>query len=152
MAENETTIAASPDAVFEVLLDANSYQEWVVGCDDIRTVDPGWPEPGSRFHHTVGTGPLKTKDTTAVISLDRPRRLELEARARPAGIATVIFEVEPSSDGSGGSTVRIKESPKSGIAKTIDNPALQLLIKARNVETLRRLKRVVEERSKVDPA
>ena len=150
MAENETTIAASPEAVFDVLLDAHSYQEWVVGCDDIRTVDPGWPEPGSRFHHTVGTGPLKTKDTTAVVSIDRPRRLELEARARPAGVATVIFEVEPAGDG--GSTVRIKEWPTRGLAKTIDNPGLQMLIKARNVETLRRLKRVVEERATVDTA
>lgn len=145
MAENETTIAASPDAVFDVLLDPYTYPHWVVGCDDIRTVDEGWPAPGTRFHHTVGTGPLKTKDTTALVSMDRPRRLQLEARARPAGVATVIFEVEPTGDG--GSRVTIKEWPIRGVAKTLDNPALRLLIKGRNVETLRRLKNVVEERA-----
>ena len=144
MSANETTIDATPQQVFEVLLDARSYEHWVVGCDDIRAVDGDWPQPGSTFHHTVGVGPFKVKDTTKVVELDAPKRLVLEARARPAGVARVVFTVAP--DG-GGSTVCMEEHPMRGLAKTIDNPVLDGLIKARNAETLRRLSRQVEERA-----
>ena len=148
MATNQTTIAAAPQQVFDVLLDAHSYEHWVMGCDDIRAVDGDWPKPGSTFHHTVGFGPLKVKDTTKVIELDPPHRLVLEARARPAGVARVIFTVTPADDGC---TVEVEEYPVRGPAKTIDNPLLQAMVKARNVETLRRLAREVEKRAGVRP-
>ena len=143
MATNETTIAATPEQVFDILLDAGTYERWVMGCDDIRAVDPDWPQPGSKFHHTVGFGPLKVQDTTKVIELDAPHRLVLEARARPAGVAKVSFTVTPCDEGS---KVEIEEYPTRGVAKTIDNPVLDGMIKARNVETLRRLEREVEKR------
>lgn len=143
MATNETTIAATPEQVFDILLDASTYERWVMGCDDIRSVDPDWPQPGSKFHHTVGFGPLKVQDTTKVLELDAPRRLVLEARARPAGVAKVIFTVTPCPEGS---KVEVEEYPTRGVAKTIDNPVLDGMIKARNVETLRRLDREVEKR------
>jgi hypothetical protein len=39
------------------------------------------------------------------------------------------------------------ETPISGPAKALDNPVQQALIKLRNVETLRRLDRLVVERA-----
>ena len=143
MAETEQTIDASPDDVFAVLLDAWGYEHWVVGCKDIRAVDDAWPEPGSRFHHTVGMGPLDVSDTTMVVEVERPRRLVLEARARPAGVAKVVFTVEPHE---GGSRVHIWEKPIRGVARTIHNPVLDAAVDGRNAETLRRLKKRVEER------
>lgn len=145
MSKNNLVIAASPDEVFAVLADARSYQHWVVGCDDIRAVEGAWPEVGSHFFHTVGVGPLKTKDNTKVVEVDPGRRLVLEARARPAGVAQVIFELTPV-DGGTRTDVMIEEYPIKGVAKTIDNPIQDGLIKVRNVETLRRLERVVLER------
>lgn len=145
MSKNNLVIAASPDEVFAVLADARSYQHWVVGCDDIRAVEGDWPEVGSHFFHTVGVGPLKTKDNTKVVEVDPGRRLVLEARARPAGVAQVIFELTPV-DGGTRTDVMIEEYPIKGVAKTIDNPIQDGLIKVRNVETLRRLERVVLER------
>ena len=141
MAKNETTIAARPERVYQVLLDPYTYPDWVVGCDDIRDVDDTWPAVGARFHHTVGAGPLKVKDNTKLMSSEAPRRLELEARARPAGVATVVFELEPESDGT---VIRIIEFPKRGLAKTLHSPVMEVMIKTRNVETLRRLKNLVE--------
>jgi len=145
MATNETTIAARPEQVYDVLLDPETYPGWVVGCDDIRDVDSSWPAVGARFHHTVGAGPVKVKDNTKLMSSEPPRRLELEARARPAGVATVVFELEPTGDGT---LLRIIEFPKRGLAKTLHNPAFEAMIKARNVETLRRLKNLVENGAK----
>ena len=143
MATNRQTIHASPQEVFAVLADANTYQHWVVGCDDIRAVEGDWPAVGSRFFHTVGVGPIKTKDNTKVLEVDAPHKLVLEARARPAGIAKVIFRLVPVE---GGTDVSIEEYPVRGVAKVIDNPVQDGLIKLRNVETLRRRETQVMER------
>jgi uncharacterized protein YndB with AHSA1/START domain len=145
MSTNSLTIDAAPADVFAVLADARTYEHWVVGCDDIRAVEGDWPAVGSRFFHTVGVGPLKTKDNTKVLEVDRDRRLVLEANARPAGVAKVIFTLEPV-DGGERTEVTIEEYPIKGPAKAIDNPVQDGLIKVRNVETLRRLAKQVADR------
>ncbi|HEX4978963.1 MAG TPA: SRPBCC family protein [Acidimicrobiales bacterium] len=144
MAENTTTIDATPEQIFEVLLDAWTYKDWVVGADQIRAVDPDWPRAGSAFHHTVGVGPAKVDDLTKIVAVDAPRRLVLEARARPAGVAHVEFVVEPAQEGR--STVTIEEHPIDGPAAALPEPIVDAGLKLRNVETLRRLRRLVEER------
>ncbi|HUP84524.1 MAG TPA: SRPBCC family protein [Acidimicrobiales bacterium] len=143
MSTNRLTIDASPEEVFAVLADANTYEHWVVGCDDIRAVEGDWPAVGSKFFHTVGVGPIKTSDNTKVLEIDAPHKLVLEARARPAGVAKVIFRLVPVD---GGTDVSIEEFPIKGVAKVIDNPIQNGLIKVRNVETLRRLDKQVQRR------
>ena len=78
-------IAAPVDQVFAVLADGWSYAGWVVGASRIRRVDDGFPEPGAKIHHSVGTWPLLIDDTTSVIDCDPGRRLELRVRAWPFG-------------------------------------------------------------------
>lgn len=150
MAENTTTIDATPEQVFDVLLDAWTYKDWVVGADDIRDVDPDWPAVGSRFHHTVGVGPAKTDDNTKVVALDPPRRLVLEARARPAGVAHVEFLVEANDEG--GSTITIEEHPIDGPTTALPDAITDVGLKLRNAETLRRLRHLVEDRARQTPS
>jgi uncharacterized protein YndB with AHSA1/START domain len=146
MAKNSLTIDAPPAEVWAVLADARTYEHWVVGCDDIRAVEGDWPAVGSRFFHTVGVGPVKTKDNTVVVESEPNERLVLEARARPAGVARVIFTLEQvTGQASTGTTVTIDEFPVKGVAKVIDNPIQDGLIRVRNVETLRRLAKQVAE-------
>jgi len=92
MTTDSVTIAAAPEAVFAVLLDAHAYGEWVVGSNIIRRVDDSWPAIGSRFHHSIGAGPFNVNDSTEVIDVDPPHRLVLEARMRPFLTARVILE------------------------------------------------------------
>ena len=49
----------SPGDVWEVLADPGEYGYWVVGSKVIRDADANWPEPGSKFHHTIGFGPVQ---------------------------------------------------------------------------------------------
>lgn len=140
MATNRHTINATPEEIFAVLADAFSYEHWVVGCADIRAVEGDWPAVGSKFFHTVGLGPIKTNDSTEVVEVEPARRLVLAARARPAGVARVVFTLTPNT---GGTEVAIEEYPIRGAAKVIDNPVQDLLIKVRNSETLRRLDKQV---------
>jgi uncharacterized protein YndB with AHSA1/START domain len=151
MARNTAHIDAPPAAVFAVLADAHTYEHWVVGCKEIRDADDGWPAPGTMFHHRVGVGPLNTADYTQVISVDRPRCLVLRARARPLGTARVTFELAATGTGMGtGTDIVMLEGPLSDWTRRLWNPVLDKLTYLRNVETLRRLKKLVEARATME--
>jgi hypothetical protein len=122
--------------VFDVLRNGFTYADWVVGTRAIRAVDEGFPAKGTRLHYTVGYTPLRKDDETVVLDYRPDRELELEARAWPAGTAHIRITAETVDVGT---KVRIDEKPWRGPAKLLHNPLLDLLIKARNVETLRRL-------------
>jgi hypothetical protein len=126
----------TPQQVFDVLRDGRSYGSWVVGTRTIREVEGPWPQVGARLHYTVGYGPLRKDDETESRSYEPDRRLALEARAWPAGSAQVVITAEAAD---GGTLVAIDEKPVTGLARRVHNPVLDLLIKGRNVETLRRL-------------
>lgn len=141
----ETTIGSSPDRVFAALTDPSTYPQWLRGCKEIRAVDADWPEPGSAFHHRVGVWPLHVDDRTEVVALDRPRRLELLARARPAGDARVVFDLAPEGDGC---RVALRERPVHGPGHWLwaggGRPLLALQLLARNKDSLRLLRDHVE--------
>lgn len=130
-----------PERVWEVLADPDSYADWVVGSDSIREADAHWPEPGSRFHHRVGTGPLKVRDHTEVLESHPPHRLVLRARARPLGTARV--EVVVATDGEG-SLVSLVETAADPLTGLFLNRFSDPLLDRRNNEMLRRLKRIAE--------
>jgi hypothetical protein len=133
----------TPTQVFDVLRDGRSYGYWVVGTRTIRDVDPGWPGVGSRVHYTIGYRPLRKDDVTVSNEYEPDHRLALEAHAWPAGTAGVVLTVEPED---GGSRVSIDETPLQGLAKTLHSPLTEVLIKMRNVETLRRLESLARRR------
>jgi uncharacterized protein YndB with AHSA1/START domain len=141
MATNEIHIDAPPDEVFALWADGCRYADWVVGAKEIRDVDPGWPKVGAKIHHTVGFGPITLDDNTEVVGLDEPKRLELDARVRPFGRARIELTVE--ADGTG-SLVTMQEWV-TGVPHLIKKGA-DVPIAARNVETLRRLKDIIEAR------
>jgi uncharacterized protein YndB with AHSA1/START domain len=130
-----------PEDVFAVLIDARRFADWVVGAKRVRAVDDSWPAPGSRFHHEVGVGPLALKDSTTLVSADPPRQVVLEVRALPAGTGRVTITISPRE---GGSEVLMEEVPTGGPAKALDSWPLRRVTMLRNVESLRRLRRVVD--------
>lgn len=138
MAINRRQMQVPREQVWAVLDDGHRYAEWVVGTSHIRDVDGGFPVSGSRIHYTVGRGPVRHEGHTEVQSVEPGRRLELEAHAWPLGTARIVLRL---SDGQPGCLVEIEEHPQRGLASTLNNPALDLLVKLRNVETLRRLER-----------
>jgi len=136
MATNERFMPVPPEAVWDALADAGGYAYWVVGSSEIRDADPQWPQPGARFHHTVGVGPLKIDDHTESLEARRPSLLRIRAKARPLGTATVTLTMTPRD---GGTRVRMSESPDGLTSWLTFNPLVQLLVKGRNAESLMRL-------------
>ena len=144
MAENHAYVDAPPDAVFDVLADAGSYAHWVVGSSEIRGVEGDWPEPGSKFHHTQGFFGVGLKDSTLSIAANRPRQLVIEVRFRPIMVGKVEFRLRPSGRGT---HVTMVEYPIRGPLARIHNPLFDRAFWARNVETLRRLRKLAEQRA-----
>jgi uncharacterized protein YndB with AHSA1/START domain len=149
MSRNRITIAAPPTSVFRVLDDPDAYPRWVVGARRIRRVDPDWPAEGSRFHHAVGTPAAELHDFTTVLERESPRRLVLEARFLPSGVAKIELDVTPTGDD--GSEVTMAEhfcgGPLSHVPSLVTEPALHL----RNELSLRRLRDEVERRDPPAP-
>lgn len=135
-----------PKEVFEALLDARSYPEWLVGAQRIRQVEPAWPAPGSSFHHSIGVGPLRVRDKTTVLRVEPSVRLELRAGIGPAGSARVVFAIVGTGDGR--SVVTIEETPETGVVRfvwsTLGRPLLALGLWGRNDVSLRQLKARLE--------
>jgi hypothetical protein len=130
--------------VFRVLSDGKSYGYWVVGTRMVREVTGPWPQPGGQIHYTAGHVPLRKDDVTTSVACEPGQRLQLEARAWPMGSLHIEIQVLTSPTGC---TVVIEEHPKEGLLKTLHNPLVDLTIKLRNVETLRRLERRVREQA-----
>ncbi|NHA67675.1 SRPBCC family protein [Phycicoccus sp. CMS6Z-2] len=138
------TVAAPASAVWDVIADGWQYSTWVVGTARVRDVDPQWPAPGSRLHHSVGPWPLTLSDSTSVESAEPPHRVVLTARGWPAGEARVEIEIVP--DGPATCTVSIAEDASTGPARLVPLPVRQAGMLPRNRETLHRLALVAEGR------
>jgi uncharacterized protein YndB with AHSA1/START domain len=144
MARTSIRTDASPERVFDILADAGAYPHWVVGAKQVRAVEEGWPAPGTAFHHSVGAGPASLDDATTVVELDPPRRLVLRGRARPFGTMTIVLDVSRAEDET---EITITERPASGPPSWLRGPsawAMDVLIHVRNIESLRRLRRLAE--------
>jgi uncharacterized protein YndB with AHSA1/START domain len=146
VARNEQIIQASPQAVFDVLVDPRSYSYWVVGTKEIRGADPDWPAPGSRLHHTVGIGLLSIKDHTTVEEVEEDRYLQLKANSRPLGVARVKLELEEVQEGT---RVTMFEGPADTLSAFIFMPLTHLLTFGRNVRSLERLAELAEGRTPI---
>lgn len=138
------TIDASPSEVFAVLVTPETYPSWLVGCKEIRDTDPGWPAPGTCFRHRVGlVGPLTVADSTKALETDEPKRLVLEARARPLGRGRVTFTLHPADGGT-----RIEFDEVALGAMQLLAPVLDPLTRARNKQSIERLATYVEARTR----
>src|SRR3954451_7107488 len=113
MARNDIIVNARPADVFGVLTDPGAFGYWVVGAKRVRGHDRAWPRRGSRFHHTVGVGPVVLDDNSKVLEIKQDRRLVLEAPVRPFGIATVELDLKPVKRGKA-TKVTMREEPLRG--------------------------------------
>lgn len=137
----ERRVTASPQDVWAVLADGWLYPLWVVGATSLRDVDAQWPAVGARIHHSVGAWPAMVHDSTRVLAMEPGRSLELRAGLWPAGAADVRLALSP--DGSGTHIV-MDETVSSGPISLIPRPVYGPLLKARNVESMRRLAHLTE--------
>lgn len=139
MAHSERRFLASPATVYDALIDAERYPEWLVGAHWVKVDDPRWPQPGSSFEHRVGAGPAEVGDVTTVADAEYARHLDLLVRARPFLRAEVHFRLVPDR---GGTLVLLDERPV-GVYRVL-TPLISPLVKWRNDLSLARLATVLD--------
>lgn len=137
MIEVTKRVEATPGDVYAVLADGWSFASWVVGAAHIRAVDPDWPAPGSRIHHSVGPWPLSIQDVTAITALEPGELVEMDARLWPVGAARVRITLRPHDDG--GTEVHFAEEFVRGPARVVPAALQAALLRPRNEESIRRL-------------
>lgn len=143
MATNTREIKTLPDRVWSVLSDGWLYPTWVVGATRMRDVEESWPAAGSKLHHSAGVWPAVINDNTEVLECEPGHFLRLRARGWPLGEAEVAITLTAA----GAHTmVEIEEKAVSGPGAMIPAPLVNAMIKWRNVETLKRLAYVAENR------
>lgn len=144
MAVTRRTLQATPEQVWAVIADGFTYCHWVVGTSIIRDVDAGFPAVGTALHYRVGRGPLSMDGHTEVHAVEPRRSLRLEAHGWPAGSVDITVTLTGHADAT---EVAIAEVPARGPAARLHNPAFDRLTQWRNMETLRRLDRLVRRRA-----
>jgi uncharacterized protein YndB with AHSA1/START domain len=144
MPTSKRFMTVPPRAVWDALADPAGYAYWVVGSKVIRDADPQWPAPRSRFHHTIGVGPITVSDHTEVLEARPAELLKLRAKGRPLGTAQVTLHLFPRH---GGTLVRMTEQTDGVFAPLDWNPLFRLLTKGRNAESLMRLEELALRRA-----
>lgn len=142
MAHNARVTTAAPRDVFALLAEPETYPQWLIGAANIRDVEPNWPSPGSRFHHTVGVRPFALADSTEVLDVEPDRSLSLHVRARPFISGIVHFELLPTADGC---VITMLEEPAFRLLGNLARPLLDPATHQRNHRSLQRLARMAEE-------
>ncbi len=87
--------------------------------------------------------PAVIDDNTESLECVPERMLRLRARGWPLGEAEVTIDLVPKD---GGTLVEIRELAVAGPARLLPRPAQDVVLTARNAETLRRLAYVAEGR------
>jgi uncharacterized protein YndB with AHSA1/START domain len=148
MSTNTRVLPVPRAAVWAALQDGFAYSYWVVGTSRIRNVDPTWPERGSRLHYRIGRGPIRHDGHTEVCEVEDGTRLVLEAHAWPLGTAQIDIRLEDVAgpESGAGCRVTLEEHPARGIAALVHNPIGDGVLHLRNVESLRRLERLAQEK------
>lgn len=150
-ARNVRIMRCTPDDVFAALADGWLYPVWVVGASRMRAVDPEWPAPGSRIHHSLGVWPILVDDTTEIVEWSPPDQVRLRARAGLLGRGVIVLEVrEGATDASGAPTTRVRmgEEPVSGPTLPLPRVFWAPLLTLRNHEALNRLAYIAEGRAR----
>jgi len=132
----ERSMACPASAVLGVLTNGWLYATWVVGASRVRAVSAAWPEPGTRIAHSFGLWPLTIDDITISRAWAPDVGIELQARGWPAGEARVRITVADTGDGC---RVRMSEDAVRGPGTLVPRPLRALVLRPRNVESLRRL-------------
>ena len=127
-----------------MLADPFAYAEWVVGAKEIRGADPGFPQKGTRFHHSVGVGPFVIKHHSRVLEVGG----EPPARARCAPSRARQRDREPAAAAlARGHAGRHDGAGRSGMPARVAHKAGNLVLRGRNFLSLDRLKALAEARA-----
>ncbi|HEX5566519.1 MAG TPA: SRPBCC family protein [Streptomyces sp.] len=141
MAVRHVLVKTSPDRVWDVLSDADRYQQWVVGTRSTRRAEGEWPKVGTALRYEIGVGPVNFQGHTVVRICEPPSRLELEASAGRLGSARIAISVRPWGDDT---LITMDEHPLRGTVARLHTAPMDAALQLRHRLMLSRLRDAVE--------
>ena len=95
----QAELPASPEEVWEVVMDPRRLGEWVTTHAGLEGEPPARLERGSTFKQRLKVGGPAFTVTWEVVECDRPRRVRWEGEGPGGSRAHVRYELEPQGEG-----------------------------------------------------
>ena len=97
--EREIVIDASPDEVYDVLLDPRCLGEWVTIQEELEEAPDGDLAEGDTLRQRMKVAGKRFKLSWTVVQSDRPTRVVWEGKGPMGSKATAIYELSSNGDG-----------------------------------------------------
>jgi carbon monoxide dehydrogenase subunit G len=115
--ERSIEIAASPDAVYEIVMDPARLEDWVTVHDALVHAPNGVLEEGDELAQKLKVAHQGFKVTWKVAKAHRPRDVEWEGRGPMGTKARVSYDLEPRGEGTCFNYVNEYELPGGFLGK-----------------------------------
>ena len=115
--ERSIEIAASPDAVYEVVMDPARLKEWVTVHKELLHAPDGVLEEGDELAQKLKVAGQGFKVKWTVAKAHRPRDVEWEGRGPMGTKARVSYDLEPRGEGTCFNYVNEYELPGGALGK-----------------------------------
>jgi carbon monoxide dehydrogenase subunit G len=141
--ERNTEIAASPERVYEVVMDPDCLEDWVTIHDSLIDAPGGELREGSELTQCLRLAGQKVKVRWRVVEDDCPRRVVWEGRGPVRSHARVIYEFEPNGSGTRFSYTNEYDLPGGALGRLAGRTVSRVTAKELD-RTLERLKSLLE--------
>jgi carbon monoxide dehydrogenase subunit G len=115
--ERSIEIAAPPDAVYEIVMDASRLKDWVTVHKELVHSPNGLLEEGDELAQKLKVAGRAFKVSWTVAKAHRPRDVEWEGRGPMGTKARVSYDLEPRSGGTCFNYVNEYELPGGPLGK-----------------------------------
>ena len=144
--EREIDIEASPERVYDVLADPTCLGDWVTIQEELEEAPDGRIERGSTLRQRMKVAGLRFHLSWKVIEASRPSRIVWEGHGPRGSKAKATYELSADGDGTRFSYCNEYGLP-GGPAGRLAGRAIAAASGREADRTLKRLKKLVEERS-----
>ena len=141
--ERRVEIGAAPDAVYRLVMDPRRLADWVTVHAGLPEAPKGELRKGSKLKQSLKLAGQSFDVRWTVVTADRPRRVVWEGRGPLRTRARVVYELEPSGEGTSFGYVNEYELPGGPVGK-IGDRALAGTAEREADRSLERLKALLE--------
>lgn len=142
--EREVEIGASPERVYEVVMDPRRLEDWVTIHAELKEAPAGELAEGSELSQCLRLAGQKFTVRWRVVQDDCPRRVVWEGRGPVGSKARVVYELAPDGDGGTRFTYINEYSLPGGALGRLGGRAVAPASRRESERSLSKLKRLLE--------
>jgi uncharacterized membrane protein len=133
----KTTIAASPETLFECLADYERAEVFIEGLEELKPAGDQTAGEGASFDAVLKVGPRTLRTTIEIAEIDPGRSITWASRGDDG--QSLTFDLQPEPGGTAVSLTVSYEEP-GGLAGTLVAPFVEKTVRQRATGALERLR------------